>query len=128
MVTGILELQEEHEGIRRGCTLGKNTKGHYPRSDSISKGILDLVHLDICGPMRVSYLGVFLYYLTFIDDFSRKTWIYFKKTKDEVFSRFHEFKAQVENLMGEKIKVLRKYNGGKYTSKKMVLQKGRTCL
>jgi hypothetical protein len=88
MVTSIPELQEEHEGICRGCTLGKNTKGPYPSSDSRSKGILDLVHSDICGPMTVSSLGGFLYYVTFIDDFSRKTWIYFIKTKDEVFSRF----------------------------------------
>jgi hypothetical protein len=37
------------------------------------------------------------YYLTFIDDYSRKTWIYFLKTKSEVFKRFQEFKALVEN-------------------------------
>jgi hypothetical protein len=76
MVTGIPELQEEHEGICRRCTLGKNTKGPYPNSDSRSKGILDLVHLDVCGPMIVSSLGGFW-----------KTWIYFIKTKDKLFSR-----------------------------------------
>ena len=70
MVTGIPEFQEEHEGICRGCTLGQNTKIPYPSSDSASKGILDIVHLDVCGPMTVSYLGGFLYYVTFIDDFS----------------------------------------------------------
>jgi hypothetical protein len=48
---------------------------------------------------------------------SRKTWIYFMKTKDEVFSRFQEFKALVENQTGRKIKVLRSDNGGEYTSK-----------
>jgi hypothetical protein len=57
-----------------------------------------------------------LYYVTFIDDFSRKTWIFFMKTKDEVFSRFQEFKAQVENQTGKRIKVLRSDNGGEYTS------------
>jgi transposase InsO family protein len=75
------------------------------------------VHLDVCGPMTLSSLGGFLYYVTFIDDFSWKTWIYFIKTKDEVFSRFQEFKAQVENLTGKKIKFLRTDNGGEYTSK-----------
>jgi transposase InsO family protein len=116
MVTGIPELQVEHEGVCRGCTLGKNTKGPYPSSDSRSKGILDLVHSDVCRPMTVSSLGGFLYYVTFIDDFSWKTWIYFMKTKDEVFNRFQEFKAQTENLMGKKIRVLRIDNGGEYTS------------
>ena len=52
-----------------------------------------------------SMKGAF-YYVTLIDDFSRKTWIYFMRTKDEVFSRFKEFKALVENLTRKKIKVL----------------------
>jgi transposase InsO family protein len=57
-----------------------------------------------------------MYYVSFIDDFSRKTWIYFLKTKDEVFRRFQEFKSLVENQIGKKIKVLRLDNGGEYTS------------
>jgi transposase InsO family protein len=56
------------------------------------------------------------YYVTFIDDFSRKTWIFFMKTKDEIFSRVREFKARVEKKTGKKIKVLRSYNGEDYTS------------
>lgn len=54
--------------------------------------------------------------MTFIEDLSRKTWIYFIRTKDEVFSRFKELKAQVDNLKRKKIKVLRSDNGGEYTS------------
>jgi transposase InsO family protein len=117
MVTRLPELQVEHDGICRGCSLGNNSKGYFPSSDNRSKGILDLVHLDVCGPMTVAYLGGFMYYVIFIDDFSRKTWIFFMKTKDEVFSRFQEFRAQVENLTGKKIKVLRSDNGGEYTSR-----------
>jgi hypothetical protein len=101
----------------RGCALGKNSKGYFPSSDNRSKGILDLVHSDVCGPMTIASLGGFLYYVIFIDDFSRKTWIFFMKTKDEVFNRFQEFRAQVENLTGKKIKVLRSDNGGEYTSR-----------
>ena len=48
--------------------------------------------------------------------FSRKTWIYMLKHKDEVFDKFVEFKASVENLSGRKIKVLRTDNEGEYTS------------
>ena len=57
------------------------------------------------------------YFVTFTDDHSRKTWIYFLKTRDEVFNRFKEFKALVENLTGKRIKVLRSDNGGEYTNK-----------
>ena len=54
--------------------------------------------------------------MTFIDDYSQKTWIYFLKTKEseEVLGKFKEFKAQVENL--SRIKILRSDNGGGYTS------------
>jgi hypothetical protein len=62
-------------------------------------------------------LSGYEYYVTFIDDHSRKTWIYFMKTKDKVFSRFQEFKALVENQTGKKIKTLRSDNGGEYTLK-----------
>ena len=54
------------------------------------------------------------YFVTFIDDHSRKTWIYFPMTKDEVFEKFKEFKALVENMMGKKIKTLQSDNGGEY--------------
>ena len=56
------------------------------------------------------------YCVTFIDDYSRKTWIYFLKPKSEVFERFREFKTLVENQTGKKIRVLRTDNGGEYTS------------
>jgi transposase InsO family protein len=57
------------------------------------------------------------YFVLFIDDYSRKTWICFLKTKDEVFERFRGFRALVENQTRRKIRVLRLDNGGEYTSK-----------
>ena len=70
-------------------------------------GVLDMIRSDICGLISNRALSSEKYFVTFIDDHSRKTWIYFLKTKDEVFSRFKEFKALVENLTGKRIKVLR---------------------
>jgi transposase InsO family protein len=60
------------------------------------------------------------YYLTFIHDHSRKTWIYFLKAKSEVFKRFQEFKVLVENQRGKGIKVLRSDTGGEYASREFV--------
>lgn len=76
------------------------------------------MHSDLCGPMTKTSLSGSWYHVISVDDFSRKTWIYFLKTKEseEVLNRFQEFKAQVENLSGKKIKVLRSNNGGEYTS------------
>ena len=94
MVSGIPDLPDEHEGVCKGCALGKNCKHSFPSSNRRSKGILDLVHSDICGPMSVPSLGGYLYFAPFIDDFSRRTWIYFLKNKDEVYSKFQEFKLK----------------------------------
>ena len=57
------------------------------------------------------------YFTTFIEEHSKKTWIYFLKTKDEVFELFKEFKALVKNLTGKRIKKLQSDNGGEYIDK-----------
>ena len=57
---------------------------------------LELVHTDVCGSMNISSIGGNNYFLTFIDDFSRKTLIYLLKSKDDVFHCFKIFKAFVE--------------------------------
>jgi hypothetical protein len=120
MVEGIPELQSTHEGICKGCALGKNIKKPFPSNNNRSKEILDLIHSDVCGSMPVKSLGGSFYYVIFIDDYSRKTWLYLLNTKDEVFNKFQEFKAKIENLTNKKIKTLRIDNGGEYTSKEFV--------
>ena len=64
----------------------------------------------------VNSLGGYSYYLIFTDDYSRKTWIYFLKKKDEVFTWFCHFKALIENQTEKKIKILRTGNGTEYES------------
>ena len=54
--------------------------------------------------------------MIFIDDFSRKSWIYFLKEKSETFNKFQEFKALVENQAGKHIHALRYDNGGYFES------------
>jgi hypothetical protein len=49
MVTGLQEFEAGHQGVCRGCTLGKNSKHAFTSNDSRSKGILDLVHSYVCG-------------------------------------------------------------------------------
>jgi transposase InsO family protein len=70
--------------------------------------------------MPSSSISGYVYYVSFIDDYSRKTWVYFLKSKDEVFNKFKEFKALIENLSKRNIKILRSNNGGEYTSKEFV--------
>ena len=83
----------------------QNTTNREQSSDKKAKGILDIVYSDVCAPMIVTSLSGYVYYVSFIDDYSRKTWIYFLKGKNEVFNKFKEFKALVENLSEKKIKI-----------------------
>ncbi len=66
--------------------------------------------------MPSTSLSGYVYNVSFIDDYYRKTWIYFLKKKYEVFGKLKEFKALIENHTNTKIKNLRSDNGGEYTS------------
>jgi transposase InsO family protein len=96
--------------------LGKNIKKYFPVSNKRAKVILELIHSDVCGPLSTPSLNGHVYYVIFIDDFSRKLWMYLMKTKNETFKKFHEFKALIENLTRKRIRILRSDNGGEYES------------
>jgi hypothetical protein len=96
-VDGLPVFSSDQYRVCKGCALRKYTKTTFPTSDNRSKVILDLIHSDVCGPMSTVSVGRASYYVSFINGYSRKTWIYFMKTKDEVLNRFQEFKALVEN-------------------------------
>ena len=81
MTTGFPNFSIEQSGVCKGCALRKYTKTAFPSIDNRSKGVLDLIHSDLCGPMSSASLTTFQYYVTFIDDYSRKTWIYFLRNK-----------------------------------------------
>eukprot|EP00253_Pinus_taeda_P008584 PITA_08584 len=95
----------------------KYAKATFSRSNNRAECVLGLIHSDICDPMSIRALSGGEYFITFIDDHSRKTWIYFLKTKDEVFDRFRDFKALIENMTRKKIKVLCSDNSGEYREK-----------
>ena len=115
--TRLLDLKIDYEGTCKGCARGKNIKNPFLKSEKKTKGTLELIHSNVCGPIPSILLSGYDYYVTFMDDYSRKTWIYFLKNKSEVFRKFKEFKALIENHSEKRIKTLRLDNGGEYTSK-----------
>jgi hypothetical protein len=68
----------------------------------------------LCGPLSSPSFSGCKYFLTFIDDFPKCTWVYFLKIKSEVFDKFLAYKALVENKFGHQIQKLRTENGGEY--------------
>jgi hypothetical protein len=80
----------------------------------MDKDPLELVHTDLCGPMKTSSLIGKVYFMNFIDDFSQKTWVYMLKVKFEYSDIFNKFKFIIEKESGKYIKYFRSYKGGEY--------------
>ncbi|KAH9771354.1 Integrase catalytic domain-containing protein [Citrus sinensis] len=96
------------------CVLGKQTRVKFGSAIHDTKGILDYVHSDVWGPTKTASLGGMHYFITFVDDYSRKVWVYLMKNKNEVLGIFLKWKKMVETQTGRKIKRLRSDNGGEY--------------
>jgi hypothetical protein len=95
------------------CQQAKSHQLPYSRSVSSTSFPLELVHSDVWGP-AVESVGRKRYYISFVDDFSRFTWIYFLKYKSEVFQKFHEFQKMVERQFDRKILAMQTDWGGEY--------------
>ena len=81
MVEGILVIKNEHLECS-ACALGKQHRNEFPvHQEKRQASLLELIHIDLCGPMQTRSLGGASYFLTFIDDRSIYTWVYFISRK-----------------------------------------------
>ena len=116
MVYGLPTIQEVKQ-VCEGCALGKHHRESFPKENAWrAKAPLELVHTDVCRLMDTPTHGGNKYFLTFIDDFSRMTWVYFMRQKSDVFSIFKKFQSFVERQSGHLMKVLRSDRGREYNS------------
>ena len=119
MVIGLNLDKSSKPSFCNACAKGKSSSRKFPSSNNKRHDTLfDLVHSDVCEKITPKSLCGSEYFVTFIDDHSRYVWVYFMKTKNEVFDKFLEWKVMVENQYGKKIKTLRTDNGGEYLSGK----------
>ncbi|CAK9818809.1 Retrovirus-related Pol polyprotein from transposon TNT 1-94 [Anthophora quadrimaculata] len=98
------------------CIENKMTRSPFPEKSKRATNILDIIHSDVCGPMRTRSYGGNKYFVTFIDDHSRWCEIRFLKSKDQLFDAFRDFKNYIENQTGRKIKVFQSDNGKEYVN------------
>ena len=94
--------------VCEACQMGKQARYAFPRNAEVSNRALEVIHSDVWTTKAAS-LGGCHYYVSFIDDHTRKVWVY-------LFSHFKGFKAMVEKEKGMQIKVLRSDGGGEYFS------------
>ena len=94
---------------------GKQTRSpHYLHYETVRK-LLELVHTDICGPKPERSLEGSWYFITFVNDSTRKVWACSLRSKDEALTVFSQWLAKVENRSGHRVKTLKYNNGGEYT-------------
>jgi hypothetical protein len=120
MVEGLPMLKNENIACER-CALGKMHRDEFPSNlDRKKRDVLDIMHNEVCRPMQTRYLGGAFYFLLFIDDCTRYTWIYFLRRKSDVFEYFKEFRTMVEKKTEKSIKILCSGQGGDYKLGKFI--------
>ena len=97
-----------------GCRLAKHLALPFSSSESISDASFDLVHSNIWGPGPCSSLDGFSYYVCFVDDFSRYTWLYLLRSRSDVLSIYRQFIEMVYTQFGKHIKVFRSDGSREY--------------
>ena len=110
---GLLEALDFDEFlVCESCLEGKMTKQPFNAKGRRAQKLLELVHTDVCGPMSTQAKGGYEYFITFTDDYSRYGYVYLMRQKSKAFEKFKEFRAEVENQLGKRIKAIQFDCGG----------------
>nr|GEW33067.1 retrovirus-related Pol polyprotein from transposon TNT 1-94 [Tanacetum cinerariifolium] len=97
LVRGLSKLKFEKDHICSACAMGKSTKKiHKPKSEDTNQEKLYLLHMDLCGPMRVESINEKKYILVIVDDYSRFTWVKFLRSKDKTLDFIIKFLKMIQ--------------------------------
>ena len=120
MVT-YLPMVSCRDGVCSGCVLKKYHRDSFDKHASWHASVpLELVYSDLCGPLPCASFSGFKYFLNFINDYSRCTWVYFLKLKSEVFKMFLTYKSLIEKQSSHQILKLRYDSGVEYVNNKLI--------
>ena len=97
------------------CQLGKQPALPFNTSESISIDIFDLIHSNVLGPSSISSIGGSRYFIVFVDDYSRYSWIFNIKHRSELLQIYSNFAKMVETQFSKRIKIFRSDNALEYT-------------
>ncbi|GKB47098.1 putative ribonuclease H-like domain-containing protein, partial [Tanacetum coccineum] len=112
-------FQNDHTCV--ACQKGKQHKASCKaKSVSSISHSLQLLHMDLFGPTSVRSLNHKTYCLVITDDFSRFSWVFFLRTKDETSGILKDFIRQIENQLNQKVKTIRCDNGTEFKNKDVI--------
>ncbi|GKC68418.1 retrovirus-related pol polyprotein from transposon TNT 1-94 [Tanacetum coccineum] len=121
LVTGLPKFKYHKEHLCPSCEQGKSKRAsHPPKPVPNSKQRLHLLHMDLCGPMRIASINGKRYVLVIVDDYSRYTWVVFLRSKDEAPEEIKNFLKRITVLLQALVIIVRTDNGTEF--KNQVLQ------
>ncbi|GKB54092.1 putative ribonuclease H-like domain-containing protein [Tanacetum coccineum] len=120
LVDGLSKFKYNKDHLCSACEQGKSKKASLPQKLVPSiESKLKLLHMDLCGPMRVASINGKKYILMIIDDYSRYTWVYFLRTKDEAPDMIINFVNQFQRNLKAQILTIRTDNGTEFKNEKL---------
>jgi histone deacetylase 1/2 len=111
-------ISDLSDAVCEPCVMGKQVRLPFPSSESTSTKPLELVHMDLCGPIKES-LGGKRYVATFIDDYSKYSIVRLLAYKDEVCEAIETTLTYMEKQSGYSVIKVRTDNGGEYVNYKV---------
>nr|GFA50738.1 retrovirus-related Pol polyprotein from transposon TNT 1-94 [Tanacetum cinerariifolium] len=117
LVRGLSKLKFKKDHLCSACAMGKSTrKTHKPKSEDINQEKLYLLHMDLCGPMRVKSVNGKKYILVIVDDYSRFTWVKFLRSKDETPDFIIKFLKMIQVRLKVLVHRIRTDNGTEFVN------------
>nr|GEX96326.1 retrovirus-related Pol polyprotein from transposon TNT 1-94 [Tanacetum cinerariifolium] len=117
LVRGLPKLKFEKDHLCSACGMGKSTKKtHKPKSEDTNQEKLYLLHMDLCGPMRVESVNGKKYILVIVDDYSRFTWVKFLRSKDEAPDFIIKFLKMIQVRLKVPVCRIRTDNGTEFVN------------
>ncbi|GJS53334.1 retrovirus-related pol polyprotein from transposon TNT 1-94 [Tanacetum coccineum] len=118
LVRGLPRLKFEKDHLCSACQLGKSKKHtHKPKTKNTNLEVLNTLHMDLCGPMRVQTINGKKYILVIVDDYSRFTWVKFLISKDETPEVVIKFLKQIQVGLNKTVRNIRIDNGTGFFNK-----------
>nr|GEZ34661.1 retrovirus-related Pol polyprotein from transposon TNT 1-94 [Tanacetum cinerariifolium] len=120
LVRGLPRLKFEKDHLCSACQLGKSKKHtHKPKAKNTNLEVLNTLHMDLCGPMRVQTINGKKYILVIVDDYSRFTWVKFLRSKDETLDVVIKFITQIQVGLNKTVRYIRTDNGTEFVNHTM---------
>ncbi|GJS42472.1 integrase, catalytic region, zinc finger, CCHC-type containing protein [Tanacetum coccineum] len=117
LVRGLPRLKFEKDHLCSACAMGKSKKqSHKPKSEDTNQEKLYLLHMDLCGPMRVASVNGKKYILVIVDDYSRFTWVKFLASKDEAPDFIIKFLKMIQVRLNATVRNIRTDNGTEFVN------------